>query len=362
MPRRAAILGLGGYLPDHVVPNDALVRDYGIDTSDAWIRRRTGVEARRFAPPGVGCADLAEPAAREALRDAATAPEELDLIVFCTLSPDRAFPGPGVTLQARLGLGGGGRCTPALDVRNQCSGFLYGLQVARAHVEAGLAERVLVVGAEVHSAALDLTTRGRAVACLFGDGAGAVVVGASEVGLDTLKLGADGEHDEALSQAVWDMRARPFVPVGEDGHARIPPELLYARMDGPLVFRHAVTRLTDIVGTLLADAGLGPEDVAAYAFHQANRRINEAVAAALDLPQARLLTNITRYGNTTAATLPLLLWEADRAGALGPGDRVVLAAFGSGFTWGAGLLTWTRPRGGGAGPAGGPAAPAPPAR
>ena len=337
--RRAAVLGTGGYVPSEVVRNDDLRDVYGIDTSDDWIVQRTGIHERRFAPAGTATSDLALHAARGALAAAELEATDLDLIVFCTLSPDRCFPGSGVLLQAKLGLGEAGRFIPALDVRNQCSGFLYGLSHAHAMIAAGMAERVLLVGAEVQSAALDLSTRGRAVASLFGDGAGAVVLGPStERGVRAVRLGADGRHADALTQRVWDMAERPYVPVGPDGVGRVMPELLYPQMNGPLVFKHAVHRMTESVRELLDAEGLGVDDVDLFLFHQANARISAMVEEGCGIPPERTLHQIARFGNTTAATLPLLLDEAVRSGRVGPGQRVMLVAFGSGFTWGAALV------------------------
>lgn len=337
----ARILGTGSYVPPDVVNNDDLVARYGIDTDDAWILRRTGIRARRFAAEGVNTTALALHATQAALASCGLAATDLDAIVFCTLSPDHVFPGCGVTLQAALGLGDAGRFIPAIDVRNQCSGFLYGLSHAVALVRAGMAGRVLVVGAELQSAALDLTTRGRTVACLFGDGAGAVVVGACDDDhVAALQLGADGRFAETLSQRMWDMSARPFVPVDADGNGLIPPERLYAHMDGGVVFRHAVERMVETVRAVCAQAGVAVASVDRFFFHQANLRINQLVLQMLDVPEERAPSHIERYGNTTSASIPLLLDEAARSGDLQPGMTIVLVAFGSGFTWGGAVLRW----------------------
>jgi 3-oxoacyl-[acyl-carrier-protein] synthase-3 len=328
-----------------VVTNHDLVDVYGMDTSDEWIVRRTGVSERRFAEPGVATSDLAVEAARQAVEAAGIAPRDLDLIVASTLSPDKAFPGIGVYVQRGLGLPDeeANRFTPAIDVRAQCSGFLYGLSHAKAVLEAGMARHVLVVGAEVHSAALDLTTRGRTVASLFGDGAGAVVVAADpdpDVGIRTLLLRADGRYADELSQPVWNMADRPFIPLDDEGYGRIPPEQLYAQMNGQLVFKHAVIRMSEVLHEVVAAEGLTFADVDLFCFHQANKRINQFLANQLDLPADRVVSNIERYGNTTAATIPLLLDEAVRSGRLTPGMTVALVAFGSGFTWGGAIVRW----------------------
>lgn len=339
----ARITGTGGHVPPRVVTNDELATRYGIDTSDKWIRSRTGVRERRFAADGVGPADLAVPAVREALAQARLSKQDIDQIVFCTLSPEHAFPGSGVYLQAQLGLPDDGRFVPAIDVRNQCAGFLYGLQHAVAVVQSGMARHVLLVGAEVHSAALDLTTRGRTVASLFGDGAGAVVVSATDGpgrGVYRVLLGADGRHADALRQDVWDMRKRPFIPLDKAGRGVVKPEVMWAQMDGPFVFRHAVERMVEVLRSLCAAEGITPADIDLFLFHQANKRINQAVQRMLDLPDERIVHNIERYGNTTAATIPLLMAEAARDGKLTEGMTVAMVAFGSGFTWGGALMEW----------------------
>jgi 3-oxoacyl-[acyl-carrier-protein] synthase-3 len=340
----AYISGTGFYVPPRVVTNDDLRNQYGIDTTHEWIVQRTGIEARRFADEGVGTADLALPAARDALARAGLSRTDLDLIVFATLSPDHAFPGSGVLLQQKLGLcdGDDAKFVPALDVRNQCSGFLYGLATATAMVKSGAAKHVLVVGAETHSAAIDLSTRGRTVASLFGDGAGAVVVSATDEdrGVRTCTLGADGRFAGALSQKIWDISRRPFIPVNEQGAGRVEPEMMWAQMDGKVVFKHAVERMCQALMTACWEQGLGPQDIDLYVFHQANLRINEYVAQTLGIPPEKLVSNIQRYGNTTAATIPILLAEAERSGRLTRGMTVAMVAFGSGFTWGAAIAKW----------------------
>ena len=341
---QAFISGTGSYVPPGVVTNDELVQRYGIATSNEWIVQRTGIEARHFAEPGVGTAELGTHAARAALADAGLEPRDLDLIIFATLSPDFAFPGSGVLLQQRLGLTSkpGAKFVPALDIRNQCSGFIYGLATANAYVRSGAARHVLVVGAETHSAALDLSTRGRTVSSLFGDGAGAVVVSATDEdrGIRGCWLGADGSEAETLCQRVWDIRQRPFIPLDADGNGRVAPEMLWAQMDGRAVFKHAVTRMTEALQRGCSECGITLADIDLFFFHQANLRINQYLAASLDLPEEKVPHNIERYGNTTAATLPLLLDENTRAGRVRRGMKIALVAFGSGFTWGAAIIDW----------------------
>jgi 3-oxoacyl-[acyl-carrier-protein] synthase-3 len=321
-----------------VVTNQDLIDHYGIDTTNEWIVQRTGIEARRFADPGLGPSDLALPAAAEAIERAGLRRDEIDLIIFATLSPEHAFPGSGVYLQAKLGIPG----VAAMDIRNQCSGFLYGLSTAAAMVQAG-ARNVLLVGAEVHSAALDLSTRGRGVSALFGDGAGAVVVSATEDperGVVGWNLGADGRYADMLAQKVWDTRQRPFIPLDANGNGVVAPEAMWAQMDGRQVFKHAVEKMSVSLMALLWEHKRSTEDVDLFLFHQANLRINQAVQEALGLPAAKVPQTISRYGNTTAATLPILLAESERNGALSEGQQVALVAFGSGFTWGAALVRW----------------------
>lgn len=340
----AYISGTGHYVPERVVTNDDLAREYGIDTTHEWIHKRTGIEERRFAEPGVATSDLAEKASRIALERAGLQPHDLDMIIFATLSPDHVFPGAGVYLQQKLGLcdGPNAKFVPALDVRNQCSGFLYALATATSMVRAGSCKHVLVVGAEVHSAALDLTTRGRGVAALFGDGAGAAVVSATEEsrGVRRWTLGADGRYADMLAQKVWDIRERPFIPLDENGNGVVKPEMLFAQMDGKTVFKHAIERMMSALFEVFVAEGVTGNDIDLYVFHQANLRIIQYMQEHLSIPEHKVINNIQRYGNTTAATIPMLLSEAVESGRLKPGMRVAMLAFGSGFTWGATLVDW----------------------
>lgn len=339
--RRARIVGIGHYVPERVVTNAELTQ--WMDTSDEWIQQRSGIRERRWVDTGskVATSDLALRATERALADAGVSVAELDLIVFATLSPDRTFPGAGCYLQAKLGRPG----IPALDIRQQCTGFLHALSLADLHVRAGEANTVLVVGAEVQSKCLDLTTRGREMSVLFADGAGAAVVRATEV--DDLsprsrasfilghQLHADGRFADELvgrlpgtAQRVW-----------------IPPELVNERecfpeMNGKLVFQHAVTRMPEVTRALLAKHGLTPSDIDLFVCHQANQRINDRVAADLGLPSEKVVSTIDRFANTTAATIPIGLSVAKQEGRLRPGMLVCSAAFGAGFTWGASLYRW----------------------
>ncbi len=331
MRRRARIAGLGRHLPERVVTNADLARL--MDTSDAWIRARTGIRERRWVEGEVGASDLALPAAREALKAAGVRPTELDLIIFATLSPDITFPGSGCLLQAKLGCA----TVPALDVRNQCTGFLYGLAVADAFIRAGTMSRVLLVGAEVHSTGLDLSDRGRDVSVLFGDGAGAAVLVASEDGSGVLgtRLHADGSEHELLMIEAPASRHHPRID-----HAMIDEGRHYPRMDGRGVFRRAVSRVPEVLREVLDAHGLAPADIDLLVPHQANRRINDAVARKLGIPEERVVQNIDRYGNTTAASIPIALSEAVEEGRLRSGDLLAMAAFGAGLTWAASLVRW----------------------
>jgi 3-oxoacyl-[acyl-carrier-protein] synthase III len=340
----AYISGVGGYVPPRVLTNDALAAAYGIDTDHAWIVQRTGIEERRFSDEGVGTADLACEASKKAIANAGLEAKDLDMILFATLSPDYAFPGSGVFLQRKLGLleGDSPKFVPAMDIRNQCSGFLYGLGTATSMVKAGAAKHVLLVGAETHSAALDLSTRGRSVATLFGDGAGAVVVSATEEdrGVRTWHLGADGRGAEALCMPVWDIKQRPYVAINERGNGEIPPEMLWPRMDGKVVFKNAVEKMCLVLMQACWELSVSSEDIDLFFFHQANRRINQYVARELGIAEDKLVHNIHKYGNTTAATIPLLLAEAVETGRLLPGMKVAMVAFGAGFTWGSAIVDW----------------------
>ena len=341
----AYISGTGFYVPPRVVTNNDLVTEFGMETSDEWIQQRTGIRERRFAADGVGSADLGLEAAKMALEAAGLDPQDLDMIIFATLSPEHCFPGSGVYLQDKLGLCAGPniKYVPCLDIRNQCSGFLYGTQVATALVESGQSKRVLLVGAETHSHALDLTTRGRTVASLFGDGAGAAVFEATEEdrGVRGVWLGADGSNADILAQFIWDARKFPFIEVDEEGFGRIPPNDLFAQMDGKTVFKHAVTKIAGALMQALGETDTKIEDIDLFVLHQANKRINEYVAnKLLKVPPEKVVHNIERYGNTTAATIPILLAEAVRDGKLKPGMKIALAAFGSGFTWGSAIIDW----------------------
>ncbi|MFO0561661.1 MAG: beta-ketoacyl-ACP synthase III [Polyangiales bacterium] len=342
----AYISGTGMYVPDQVVTNDDLREKYGVDTTHEWVVQRTGIESRRYAPDGTAPSDLAVPATKQALERAGIQAKDLDLILFATLSPDMHFPGSAVFLQRKLGLldGDSPRFVGAMDIRNQCSGFIYGLATAAAMVQSGGCKHVAVVGAETHSAALDFTTRGRTVTSLFGDAAGVAIVSATDEdrGIRGWWLGADGRYAEALCMRIWDMSKRPFVALeqGKDGPGTIPPEMLWPHMEGKTVFKHAVERMCQSIMQACWEKGVELADVDLFAFHQANMRINQYVANTMGIPESKLVHNIHRMGNTTAATIPTLLAEAEETGRLKRGMKVMMVAFGAGFTWGAALVDW----------------------
>jgi 3-oxoacyl-[acyl-carrier-protein] synthase-3 len=310
------------------VTNDDLAKL--MTTSDEWIFQRSGIKERRFIEhTGIGASDLAVPASRAAMEHANVTPDEIDAIVFATLSPDYNFPGSGCLLGDKLGMRG----KPALDVRNQCSGFIYSLSVADAWVRAGMYEKVLVVGSEVHSTGLEFNDRGRDVAVLFGDGAGAAVVGRAkddEHGLLSMCLHTDG----SAAKLLWlELPASAYMP-------RLPPEMMeegrhYPRMNGKQVFRWATEKMPEVALEAVQKAGLSIADIDLFVPHQANMRINQLVAWRLEIPEEKVLHNIEKYGNTTAATIPMALDRAFKEDRIHEGSRVLFAAFGAGFTWAA---------------------------
>jgi 3-oxoacyl-[acyl-carrier-protein] synthase-3 len=332
--RNAHMLGVGRYVPERIVTNDDLAAC--MDTSDEWIQQRTGIRERRYSDGWTGAADLGAEAARAALAQAGMRAEDMDCIVFATLSPDVDMPASACLLQDRLGVGG----MPAFDVRNQCSGFLYGLATADKFVKTGTYDHVLLVGAEIHSTGLDLTTRGRDVAVIFGDGAGAVVLGPEDNlqrGILSTHLHAEGKFAEKLWVEAPTSRARPRFT--EEMIAGEAPRL-FPKMEGRYVFRHAVNRFPEVINEALQANGLTPKDIDLLIPHQANLRISQIVASALELPEEKVFNNIQRYGNTTAGSIPIALSEALDEGRIHDGDLVCVAAFGSGFTWASALIRW----------------------
>lgn len=318
-------------VPDRVVTNDELA---GVmDTSDEWIRTRTGIEERHWVREGETGAALAALASRRALEATGCAVGDLEAIVYATSTPDHFLPGGGVFLQRELGAG----LIPALDIRTQCSGFVYALSVADAWIRAGQYRRILVVGAEVQSTGMDVSTRGRNTAVIFADGAGATLLEATDQdrGFLAFDLHGQGEHAEQLWVDGPGSRYHPRV-----SHEQLDQGRYFLQMDGREVFRHAVTRMPESVRAVLARAELGLERVHLVIPHQANLRISEAVQKSLGLRDDQVYNNIQRYGNTTAATIPIALDECLRSGRITEGDIVVLTAFGSGFLWGSAVLRW----------------------
>lgn len=331
--RKSKIAGVGHYVPGKVVTNRDLEKI--MDTSHEWIVERTGIQERRYFTEGTDTtANMGTKAARKALAMAQLAPADLDMIIFATLSPDFVFPGSGVLVQRELGL----KNIPALDVRNQCSGFVYSLSVADQFIKTGMYNNILVVGSEIHSSGLDFSDRGRAVSVIFGDGAGAVVLspaGPQEEGILSTHLHADGELAEEL--ACLEPTSNKKERLTKD---MIDAGTIYPYMNGQTVFKHAVARFPEVIHEALAYNNLKPADIDMLIPHQANLRITSFVQQKMGLPEEKVFSNIQRYGNTTAASIPLALSEAVEQGKIKKGDLVCLAAFGSGFTWASALVRW----------------------
>jgi 3-oxoacyl-[acyl-carrier-protein] synthase-3 len=330
MMKRTVIRGTGRYLPPRIVTNEEMTK--WMDTSDEWIQQRTGIEQRHWIPAegGVGSSDLGLEASKIAMQRAGWKPEDIDLIIFATLSPDFFFPGPGCLMQHKLGLDS----TPALDIRQQCTGFLYGLTTADAYIRADLANRILLVGAEVHSTGLDISTEGRDVAVIFGDGAGAVCLESTQsyepLGLLASALHADGKYAESLMAEVGSSRLNPRI-----SHALIDEGRHWPKMDGKAIFKLAVQKLPEVVNETLEKVGLSVEDIDLFIPHQANLRINQFFAQSMKLPEEKVFNNIQRYGNTTAASIPIALDEALEMNLIDDGSTVVFLGLGAGLTWGA---------------------------
>ena len=327
-------LGTGFYVPDRTVTNQDLTQ--WMETSDEWIQERTGIRERRWVPDDENLtgARMARFATEDALAAAGLKASDIDAIVLATLSPDHSFPGTSAFLQEELGLPG----IPALDIRTQCTGFLYGLSIADAWIRTGQYKTVLLVGVEIQSTGLDLSTKGRDMAVLFGDGAGAVLLGAGTGGgrgVLSTHLHADGRHAKDLWCEASSSVKRPRLSQADLDEGRIWPT-----MEGREVFRHAVTRMPEVAFEALEANDLGVEDVDLLIAHQANARISEGVRRKLGVPTDKMYNNIQRYGNTTGASIPIALAEAVREGRLAEGDLLCLVAFGSGFTWGSALIRW----------------------
>ncbi|NNL67041.1 MAG: ketoacyl-ACP synthase III [Myxococcales bacterium] len=327
MARRSRIAGTGMFVPDRVVTNEDLTQ--WMDTSDEWIQKRSGIQERRWVVEGETPSFLAEKAARDALADAELEPGDIDCIVLATLSGEADFPGTSFFLQERLGMSD----TPCFDLRAQCTGFLFSLTTADSFIRAGQFDRVMVVGCEVHSTGLDVSTRGREVSVLFGDGSGVVILEASDeteaAGVLECRMHSEGQFAKKLWVEGPSSANHPRLT-----HDSIESGQIFPRMEGRFVFKHAVTRMPEVLLESLNAASLKLDDVDHFLFHQANLRINEFVAKSLELPPEKCPSNIQKYGNCSAASIPMLLAEERREGRIQAGHTVALTGFGSGFTWG----------------------------
>jgi 3-oxoacyl-[acyl-carrier-protein] synthase-3 len=336
MTFQSVIRSVAHFVPSRRVTNDDLSKV--MDTSDAWITERTGIKERRFVDDdSVTTTTLAVEASQRALASAGWSADQVDLIIAATLSPDYYFPGIGVMIQQRLGC----KTVPALDIRAQCSGLVYGLSCADGYVKSRQAKRILLVCSEVQSPVLDLTTRGRDMAVLFGDGAGALCIeavpeaSANARGILDSYLGSDGSGADVLCMKMPGTATPGFINAADVERGVVHPQ-----MEGKVVFKNAVTRLIETATTLLARNSLTSEQIDLILPHQANLRINEMVREQLGIPQERVFNNIQRYGNTTAATIPICMSEAVEQGKLQEGSLVMTLAFGAGFTWGGNLIRW----------------------
>ena len=333
MTVRAIITGIGHYVPPQVVTNFDLEKV--INTSDEWIQQRSGIQTRHYAENGIGSSDLAYEAALKALENARLDKSEIDFIIAATLSPDHYFPGIGVMIQAKLGLPGIG----ALDIRNQCSGFIYALSVADQYIRTGTYKKILLCAAEVQSHSLDYSDEGRDIAVLFGDGGAAIILephaGDDGRGVLSTHLFADGRFAQDLWMENPSSKKKPTFTAQMFEQGKFFP-----RMDGKNVFKNASERMPEAVEIALKHNGLSIHDVSLLIPHQANDRISQMVARKLQIPLEKIARNIDRFGNTTAASIPIALDEAVKDGRVKTGDIVVMTAFGSGYTWASAVLRW----------------------
>lgn len=336
MMYHSKISGLGFYVPENIVTNDDLSKK--MDTNDAWIQERTGIQERRHIIRGEDTTtSMGVKAAQIAIERSGVAKEDIDFVVFATLSPDYYFPGPGVLVQRDLGL----RTVGALDVRNQCSGFVYALSVADQFIKTGMYKNILVIGSEVHSTGLDMTDRGRGVSVIFGDGAGAAVLSRTEdttKGILSTHLHSEGQHAEELVLIAPGMGKRWVTDILSDNDPN--DESYYPHMNGQFVFKNAVVRFSEVINEGLEANNLQVSDIDMLIPHQANLRISQFIQQKFKLTDDQVYNNIQKYGNTTAASIPIALTEAWEKGIIKEGDLVVLAAFGSGFTWGSVIIRW----------------------
>ena len=330
------IAGLGFYVPDNVVTNDDLSKI--MDTNDAWIQERTGIKERRHIIKGEDTTtSMGVKAAKIAIERAGIDKNDIDFIVFATLSPDYYFPGPGVLVQRDLGL----KTVGALDIRNQCSGFVYAISVADQYIKTGMYKNILIIGSETHSMGLDMTDRGRGVSVIFGDGAGAAILSREEdltKGILSTHLHSEGQHAEELAVLAPGMGGRWVSDIIADNDPN--DESYLPKMNGQFVFKNAVVRFAEVINEGLAANNLTVADIDMLVPHQANLRISQYIQQKFQLTDDQVYNNIQRYGNTTAASIPIALTEAWEQGKIKSGDTVVLAAFGSGFTWGSVIIKW----------------------
>jgi 3-oxoacyl-[acyl-carrier-protein] synthase-3 len=330
------ISGLGFYVPSNTVTNDDLSKI--IDTNDEWIQERTGIQERRHIINGEDTTtSMGVKAAKIAIERAGISKEEIDFIIFATLSPDYYFPGPGVLVQRDLGL----KTVGALDVRNQCSGFVYALSIADQYIKTGMYKNILVIGSEVQSTGLDMTTRGRGVSVIFGDGAGAAIVSREEdltKGILSTHLHSEGVHAEELIVKAPGMGGRWVTDIIADNDP--DDESYFPYMNGQFVFKNAVVRFSEVINEGLEANNLKVSDIDMLIPHQANLRISQFIQKKFGLTDDQVFNNIQKYGNTTAASIPIALTEAWEQGKIKSGDTLVLAAFGSGFTWASAIIKW----------------------
>ena len=335
MTIRSKINGVGMYVPPKVLTNHDL--EDMLNTSDEWIQQRTGIEQRHWVDQSTSTSDLALQACEEAIKNSGIEKKDIDLIVLATISPDFDFPGTSCFLQAKLGIPE----IPVIDIRQACTGFLYAMTIADKFIRSGSNKNVLVVGAEVHSKGLDRTPEGRNIAVLFGDGAGAIVMSATDESNSSYFLDSDLHADGNFAKELW----LPAGGSGFDDPDRISQKMIdekmhYPQMNGKTVFVHAVKRMIETLNILCKREGVKLEDIDLFLFHQANLRINSKIAETVGIPEDKVFNTIQKYGNTTAATIPIGMYEAQKAGKLKPGMLVASAAFGSGFTWGSALYRW----------------------
>jgi 3-oxoacyl-[acyl-carrier-protein] synthase-3 len=330
------ITGLGFYVPDNIVTNDDLAKI--MDTNDEWIQERTGIKERRHIKRGEDTTtSMGVKAAKVAIERSGVNHDEIDFIVFATISPDYYFPGPGVALQKELGL----KTIGALDIRNQCSGFIYALSVADQYIRTGMYKNILVVASELQSLGLDMSDRGRGVSVIFGDGAGAAMVSREEdltKGILSTHLHSEGEHAEELAVLAPGMGGRWVTDIIADNN---PDDKSYfPYMNGQFVFKNAVVRFSEVINEGLQANNLDVSDIDLLIPHQANLRISQFIQQKFKLRDDQVFNNIQKYGNTTAASIPIALTEAWEQGKIKEGDTLVLAAFGSGFTWASAIIKW----------------------